>query len=384
MTAVPVTSRAGLRKFLRIPWDLYASDPYWVPPLLREERRKLDRKRAPFFEYGDLALFAVHSQDRRMVGRVAAIHNPRWQSHYNDRTGFFGLFECINDRESAAALLQAVRCWLGERGCSHFLGPVTLTTNEEVGVLIEGFDSAPRVLTNYAPPYYKDLFEACGLSKAVDLLSYTGEVRHMFPPKFYRVLARAMSHKNIHVRPFSRRRWDDDVRIIRELYNATFGDVWGFVPLTEAEAGEMGRILRFSDEQLIGIAECDGKPVGCILGVLDINEILRTLHGRLSLTGIFKMLRARRFIRGVRVMVSGILPAYRPTGIEARLIRWVHERMMSAGYERAEFSWLVEGNAPSRRILEAIGFSLAKRHRVYSGMIDPGLRSRNSPKEGQG
>lgn len=365
-----VTAPAAEREFLRLPWSIYAGDPCWVPPLWREEKRLISRRANPFFAYGSADLLGAYDASGTLVGRVAAIHNPRFSTYHSLAAGFFGMFECIHDLHAASLLLNAVRDRLSRKGCRSFFGPATMTPNEELGVLIEGSGSPPMVLTNYAPSYYGDLLETCGLRKAVDLLSYVGELGHRLPVKFDRVLASARARTDVQLRTFDRARWETEIETIRVLYNASFTDSWGFVPMTVEDARNIGRLLRFSDEKLVTIAECEGQPAGCILAALDANEVLKQLNGRLFPFGALKLLNARRSISGIRVMVLCVLPRFRSRGIESLLIDAVHRRMIVRGYRRAEFSFVLDNNFPMRRILEALGFKRTKVHRVYEGSID--------------
>ena len=371
MRAALIDSRIGRKEFLRLPWRIYAGDPCWVPPLRREERRKINRRNNPFFEYGSAELLGVYGPSGDLVARAMAIHNPRFQRYQDPTAGFFGMFETVNDLEVARLLLEAVRDRLRRKGCTSLLGPVTMTPNEEVGLLIEGCGTPPAILTNYAPQYYGDLLSRCGLSRAMDLLTYAAELGHSFPKKFFDVLEFVQRRGKIRIRTYDRARWRSEVELIRTLYNESFTDVWGFVPVTVAEAQEMGRMLRYSDDQLIAIVECDGRPAGCILAALDLNEILRGFNGRLSLVGALKILRIRQTDTGVRVMVLGVLPEFRSRGIEVILIDHVRRRMLLQGYRRAEFSFVLEDNVPMRRLLEGLGFAQTKLHRVFQGPIDP-------------
>ncbi len=359
-----------LRKFIKLPWEIYKGYPKWVPPLMAEMERKLNPRKNPFFEYGQVKLFGVCNESHDMVGRIAAIFNPVHRYIYRESTGFFGLFESIHSPDVARRLFATANEYLSKFGCTHLAGPVNFNTNDESGLLIDGYDDYPMLMCNYSPPYYTDLLKACGFKKAMDLLSYQAKWGHVFPQKYLDVVHRVSIKNRISVRPFKRTQFSEDIATIREIYNESFGDVWGFVPLSSPEAEVMGRnFISFSDDELVWIAEYKNKPAGLILALPDVNEILKDMNGRLFPLGILRFLLRRRHIRGVRVIVLCVLPPFRSMGVETLLIHKVHQRILSKGYQRAEFSVVNENNIRMRNLLEAFGFRCAKRYRIYQAPI---------------
>jgi GNAT superfamily N-acetyltransferase len=365
-----INSDRDLRKFIKLPWNIYRDYPKWIPPLIGEMQRKVNPGKNPFFEYGQVKFFGVFNEFHEMVGRIAAIFNPVHRYIYRESAGFFGLFECINSIDVARRLLTAVSKHLSKFGCTHLTGPVNFNTNDESGLLIEGHDESPMLMCNYSPPYYAQLLLACGFSKVMDLLSYGGKLGHVFPQKYLDVLNKVTAKNGIHVRNFNRNRFLQEIATIREIYNGSFKDVWGFVPLSSSEAEAMGKnFISFSDDELVWIAEYKNKPAGFILALPDVNEILKDLNGRLFPFGIVKFLLRRRQICGVRVIVLCVLPPFRSMGVETLLIHRVHQRILSGGYQRAEFSVVNENNIRMRNILETFGFHLTKRYRIYQARI---------------
>jgi GNAT superfamily N-acetyltransferase len=365
-----VDSDRNLRRFIKLPWDIYRKYPKWIPPLIHEMKHKLDPEKNPFFEYGQVKLFGVRNESHEMVGRIAAIFNPVHRYIYRESTGFFGLFECINSVEVARRLFATASEYVSEFGCTHLVGPVNFNTNDESGLLIEGHDESPMLMCNYSPPYYAQLLSACGFSKVMDLLSYEAIWGHIFPQKYLNVFKRVSEKNEISVRPFKRTQFLQEIATIREIYNGSFRDVWGFVPLSSSEAEVMGKnFISFSDDELVWIAEYKSKPAGLILALPDVNEILKDMNGRLFPFGIFRFLLRRRHIRGIRVIVLCVLPMFRSKGVETLLIQKVHQRILSKGYQRAEFSVVNENNIRMRNILETFGFHLTKRYRIYRAPI---------------
>jgi len=364
--AIEIPLGGDLKKFIRLPWTIYRDNAHWVPPLIREVRRQLDPRRNPFFEYGQVKLLAVADRGGRLLGRIASIVNPEHGRLHGEPMGFFGLFECVNSPEVAQALFRAVTEHLQAHACTHVTGPVNFNTNSEAGLLVEGFDRRPMIMCNYAPPYYSGLLESCGFAKAMDLFSYAGKWGHAFPAKLGRVVSRISSNSAISLRAFDRSDPLPDVGDIREVFNGSFRDVWGFVPLSASEANALGNdLLHFMDEKLIWIAEHDRRPAGFILAVPDVNEILADLNGRLFPFGALRLIMKRSRIRRIRVMALAVLPEYRSLGIEALLIDKVRARVMDKPYEGAEFSVVNENNARMHHILTRFGFSIVSRYRLY-------------------
>ena len=366
MNNLEIVNGDDLRKFIKLPWYIYRNYPKWVPPLVAEMRRKLDPKRNPVFDYAQVKLFGVCDENRQMIGRIAVIFNPIHCEIHHEFVGFFGLFECINSIGVAERLISLASGYLRKFKCTHMIGPVNFTTNEESGLLVQGYQESPMLMCNYSPPYYADLLTACGAQKTMDLLSYRGEIDHVFPPKYARVIERVSSNNAVTVVALNRHNMSEKMPTLQEIFNSSFRDVWGFVPLSLPEMEAMGRSMAFFlEDELSWIAEYKKEAVGFILALPDMYEVLKDLGGHLFPFGIFKLLIKRRHIKGVRVIVLCVLPKYRSLGIETLLIYKVRSRMITAGYERAELSVINENNMKMRNVLERLGFKPIKRYRIY-------------------
>jgi GNAT superfamily N-acetyltransferase len=358
------------RKFIALPWKIYEKNMNWVPPLKVEMRRKLNPRKNPFFQYGKASLFGVLDDNRELVGRGAAILNPVHNRLYRDKAGFFGWFECIDSAAAARTLMTGITGELKKNNCTHIIGPVNFTTNDESGMLIEGFETSPMIMTGYNPPYYPGLMEACGFEKVMDMLNYEWIFGHTYPEKFNRLIEKLTRNNEILLRPFDRKHFHREILTIREVYNSSFKDVWGFVPISAAEAEEMGRSFKlFSDDDLVLFAEYKGKTIGLCLSLPDVNEILKHLNGRLFPFGIFTFFMHRRRIRSVRVMVLCVMPEYRKTGAAALIIDHLHRVGTPHNYKRAELGVVMESNRRMRGLLDTLGFRTVKRYRLYQAKI---------------
>jgi GNAT superfamily N-acetyltransferase len=364
----PVRSRAELQAFIRLPWSLYADAPQWVPPLISERKRHLDRRRNPFFEHAEAEYFLAW-RGSRPVGRISAHIDHRLNEFQDNTWGLFGFFESENDPAVAGALLDAAEAWLRDRGRDRLIGPFDFSTNHECGVLVDGFSLAPQILENWHHPYYRELLEAHDLVKAMDL--YKWEIitddRAKMLPVIDELADQVEPEHGIRLRRMRKRRLKAEVRAFMDVYNSAWSSNWGFVPLTDHELDHMASELRpVLDEEFACVAEtADGEVAGVSLSLPDYNHVLARLDGRLLPTGWAKALLAQRQIRDIRVFALGVKPEFQHTGVAAALYRDVWDACFRRGMRRAETGWILETNDPMNRAMEALTGRIVKTYRIY-------------------
>ncbi|MFQ5888543.1 MAG: GNAT family N-acetyltransferase [Gemmatimonadota bacterium] len=367
---VPVRSRTERRAFLRLPYRIYRRDRNWVAPLLHDMRVMLDPERHPFHRHSEVQPFLA-VEGGRPVGRISAIHNRRHVEFHREPVGFYGFFECVDDQAVADALFDAAGAWLGERGLETMRGPTSFSTNEQAGLLIEGFDRPPVIMMPYNPPYYPVLTEGAGFGTAKTLVAYVHADQRP-PERLLRAEKRLGRRYGVRLRGLRMDRFEEELDHIRRIYNAAWEKNWGFVPMTDAEIAFMAKELKplvKKDPDLVMMAEnVAGEPIGFALCLRDYNVALAPARGKLFPFGVFKILwkvaRAKR-IHGARVLTLGLLPEYRGRGIDSLLYLRIFRKGTAAGITEAEFSWVLEDNEPMRRPLERIGARVYKRYRVY-------------------
>lgn len=368
MAGVDIRSVAGrrdLRRFLELPWRIYADDPAWVPPLLVEQRKLLDRERHPFHQHADVEYFLARMEGE-VVGRIAAIVNHRHNEFHDERTGFFGFFESVRDDAVAAALLRRAESWLRERGMERIRGPMSFSTNEECGLLVAGFREPPFIMMPHNPPYYAPLLEAAGYAKAKDLIAYMLDRGAGVPERLGRVRERLERRLGLAFRTLDMKRLDHEVEAIKAIYNSAWERNWGFVPMTDAELDAMAKDLkRVVDPRFCYIVEDDGRPVAFCLTLPDLNQALRHLDGRLLPFGIFKLLWHFRKIDQARVLTLGIVEGYRGRGLDALLMARSFGAAHAHGIRRGECSWILEDNTTMRRAIENVGGVAYKTYRIF-------------------
>ncbi len=367
----PVDGRRELEAFIKLPWRLYRNEPNWVAPLLMDVRKRLDRARNPFFAHGDAEYFLAY-REGRAVGRVTAQVDRNLNEFQGSDWGLFGFFECEDDTEAAAALLAAAEAWLGVRDCGRMVGPMDFTTNDECGVLIEGYERRPIILTPWTHRYYPALLLGSGLRKAMDTLMW--ELRIEGRDKVHRAIW-AMAEKvetehGITVRPMRKRDLEAEVSRFLEVYNAAWERNWGFVPLTEEEARHYAKDLKpVLDENWAMIAEKDGETVGAALTLPDYNQVLAHLDGRLLPFGWLKALYWRRKIDRVRVFALGVKPEYQHTGVAARMYQMHFDAAERTPQKHGEMGWILETNDTMNRAMEGMGGRIVRRYRLYERVL---------------
>jgi GNAT superfamily N-acetyltransferase len=374
LEVVPVSSRADLKAFLKLPWRIYEHDPNWVPPLLGELKKVLDRTKHPFHQHADAAYF-IARRNGEVVGRITASINHLYNEFHDTKIGNFGFFECVDDIEVARALLKTAYDWSAERGMTAVQGPLNFSTNDEFsspGILIDGFDTPPTIMMSHNPPYYGRLLEESGYAKVKDLLSYWADGDEI-PQRLVKAVARGGKAQGVKLRTLNMKDLDREIQRIKEIYNSAWERNWGFVPMTEAEFDYMAASIKpVVEPRLVIIAEVNDEPVGFALQLRDLNQAFKHMNGRLFPFGWAKFLWYKRNIPSTRVVTLGVKPEHRQKGIDALLIIQLHIEAGKLGCPRGECSWILEDNLPMRRGIERIGGHVYKTYRVYEKQISAG------------
>lgn len=364
MEIVEATAGAGIDAFVKQPLAVYSGDHFYPTPIFREMRKHLTADN-PFFDHAEVRFFLAREGGRN-VGRIASIVNRNHIDFHGEKAGFFGFFESVRDPAVAGALLDRAAEALRGSGMQRMRGPMSFSTNDECGLLVEGFDEPPLLMTPYNPPYYAGLMEACGMEKAKDLYAYIYRIGETLPEKIHKVAAVAEG-KGIRARPLRVSHFHSDMRVFQEIYNSAWSENWGFVPITDRELDYMAEKLRDAIvPELTLIAEAPGgEPVGFMGLVPDYNLVLRHLHGRLNALTAMKALYYSRRITDLRLLLLGIKKEYRLRGVDALLFREGFKGVKKGHYRRVEFSWILEDNVRVRRLVEMSGARHYKTFRIY-------------------
>lgn len=363
-----VTGEKEMKRFIGFPYKLYRGDPHWVPPLIRDVKLKLDRSKHPFFEHARMELFLAWRRSE-VVGRIAAVVDDRHNEFHKEKTGFFGMFECVKDYDVAKELFTAAESWCKDQKMNTMRGPVSLSMNDECGFLLEGFDLDPAIMMPYNPSYYLEFSDRYGLVKAKDLYAYLKSNVGVVD-RIEKLVERVRSRENVVVRHVDMKRFEEEVAIIKEIYNAAWEMNWGFVPMTSNEMDLMARDLKpIAEPELVLFAEVNGEPVGVSITVPDFNQVLKKLGGKLGPVSLLKFLYYKRKITGLRSIVFGLKKEYRRTGINTVLYYETEKAGARLGYRSCEMSWNLEDNDLINRFDQAVGGRLYKKYRIYEKRI---------------
>jgi len=367
----PVSSKKDRDIFIKLPWTLYKDDPNWIPPLILERREHLDPKKNPYFDHAEVQLWLAFRGDE-CVGRISTQVCALHQQRYNNQMGQFGFLEAIDDAEVFKALLQTARDWLRQRGMKRISGPYSFSINDEMGVLVKGFDRPPCFLMGHALPYYAPQLEALGLQKAKDVFAYDYNVKPDFPKMANAIIARAQKQGKIEVRPMRMSAFEEDLALILDIFNDAWSGNWGFVPMTEAEVKKLGNDLKMLVKGGYGqVAQINGEAAAMIISLPDINHSIRDLNGCLLPFGWAKLLwrlKVQNFTDG-RIPLMGVRKKFQKGALGAGLALMVVDAIRAYHYprgaKRAELSWVLEDNDAMNTIAKIVGGQHYKTYRIY-------------------
>jgi len=368
-----VENAAAMGEFIAVPGGIFGSDPAWIQPLILERRLHLSARGNPYFQHARWQAWTAW-RGGEPVGRISAQIDSLHLERYGDATGFFGMLDAEDNVETFGGLIETAERWLHAQGIRRVRGPFNLSINQEMGLLVEGFDTPPFFMMGHARPYYAKHVEKAGYCKAVDALAYL--IAPDFGSEAMRRLIAMTSHR-ARVRPLDLGRFDAELLVLRDIFNDAWAGNWGFVPFTEAEFEDLGRAFRFLvDPDMIQIAEVDGEAAAFMVVLPNINEAIRGLHGRLFPVGWAKLLwRLKiRYPETFRVPLMGVRRRFQRSRLGTALVFLVIEAARSSvirhGAKQIELSWILEDNAGMRRIIESIGGRAYKRYRVYERNLD--------------
>ncbi len=373
MEIVPVLSKKDLMKFIKLPFTLYKNDPYWVAPLIMDQKKLFDPKKNPYFEHSEVQLFLAY-KDNKLAGRISAHTNTLHNKTHNDKVGFFGFFESIDDREVADALFDAAYNWLKDKGFDTMRGPMNLSVNDECSLLVGPFDSSPVVMMTYNPQYYVSLYENAGMKKAMDLYAYHVDVKKP-PERLARLVNKIEKRGHFTIRTLSannKKKLKEDIAKIFHIYEKAWEDNWGYVPMSATEFDLLvDNLMPIVRPEFIYIAEINGEAVGFSVTLPDYNFILKKIKGKLLPFGWLKFLIYKNKIPGLRVPIMGVLDKYKNRGIDVvfyyRSFKTAYEHKNP--YTYGELSWVLETNSMMNKISRSVSAELYKTYRIYDKKI---------------
>lgn len=363
---IKVENQKDLMRFIKFQWKIYEGDEHWVPPLLMDRKKLLNKIKNPFYQHAEVDFFLA-TKDGELVGRIAAIKNDLHNKYHNDEVGFFGFFECINDQAVANALFDTAKKWLKDRGFKEMRGPANPSSNDEYGMLLEGFNDEPRLLMTYNPKYYLDLCEKYGLKKAKDLYAYKLESEKVTSSvKLKRVAELAKTRAKMEIKQLDMKQFEKELDKVKEVYNKAWAPNWGFVPMTDEEIDAMAKDLKpLVEPSLVLFGEIDGKVMGFALVMLDYNQVFKSMNGKLFPFGFLKLYTQKKKITWSRIITLGIIPEYQKKGLDATFYYEIVMRARKLGILLGEASWVLEDNDMMNRGAQVMNGELYKKYRIY-------------------
>jgi hypothetical protein len=360
-----VKNQKDLMTFTRFPWEIYQGNRQWTPPLVKDLLLKFSPEH-PFRSHSEMILLLARHEEK-IVGRIAGIIDHHYIEFHKEKVGFFGFFESIPEARVANILLQKIADWLKDHGMEWMAGPMNPSTNDECGLLIEGFDSPPCLMMPFNPRYYPSLLEGFGLMKKMDLYAYLLEESSFLWDRLDRITQRLRKREpQLHIRPIQLGRLDEELKIIKDIYNQAWSRNWGFVPLTDEEINLLAKELKpLVVSDLVLFAYWGEDPIGFSVSLPDYNVVLKHLNGKLGLLGLLKFFYYSKKIDKIRVMLLGIKPDFQKKGVEGLLYVETFRNGIKKGYHRAECSWILEENVLMQHGIEAMGGKRYKTYRIY-------------------
>ncbi len=358
------------KQFIEFPYRHYADDPVWVPPLKMQQKELLDTSKNPFFKDAEIALFLAYDNGE-VAGRVAAIHNHAFNRHNNDTAGFFGFFECNQSQFVADLLFRVVKDWLKMRGCTKLLGPMNPGLLDEIGIQIDGFEHRPAIMMPHSKRWYDEMIQKAGLTKEMDLFAYKVTSENVRLDRMDRALEIVRKRTpGLEIRKVNLRAFDEEVKIIHQLFNRAWARNWGFYEVSMDVMTHLAKELKMIiDTDFAHVAEVNGEPVGFSIALPDYNMVFDKMDGTLLPTGFIKLLWHRRKINAIRTALMGVVPEYQGRGIDALLTREAIVNGLPRNFTSAEVGWLLETNTGILRVVERLGGYKEKTYRMYGQPI---------------
>lgn len=367
----PVRTLLDRHRFVDLPFRLFGHDPNWVPPLRMSVYDRIS-PRHPTAAHQETQLWLA-LRGGRPVGRIGACIDRLYNDFQQESRAWIGFFESIDDQTVAEALFDQAWRWSAERGARQALGPASFTTNDDSGLLVDGFDDPVMALTPGNPRYYERLWTRGSWRPAQDLLAWRMDLGTRLSDRQNRAVEIVQRRSNVRVRAMRRKDFDAEVDRFFEVYNAAWERNWGFAPATEAEIRHLGQAMKYVvDPDLALVAETpEGRPVAITMVLPDFNEALRKERsGRLFPTGWWRLLNASRTCTRVRIFALGERKEYEASGVGLLLYRELYNRLYARPrIQEAEASWILESNHDMNDVLKAVGATVSRRWRMYTRLL---------------
>ena len=359
-----VIETTDVKKFVNFPFKLYKDCPHYISDLKSNLIHLLTKD--PFWQNNERALFLLY-EDGEVIGRICALTNKAHNEHWQDKTGFFGFFDCINDARAAYMLFSAAAAWLKKRGCQTMRGPMNPSTNHTCGTLIDHFDQDPFIMMPYNFSYYDELIKSCGLDKIKDLIAFERTDKEEMTPRMQKLIDRFKKNKDIIFRPINLKNFNEEVETVCKIYNQSWAQNWGFVPISDAEIKQTAKELKsIIKTEMTTVCEVKGEIAAFAICVPNFNRVLKEWQQNGWPFKIFKAIKAYFNMKDCRMLMLGVHPNHRGRGLELLTVNEIIVNGLKNGWKKAELSWLLEDNKAIISVVEETGCYKTKTYRIYS------------------
>jgi hypothetical protein len=363
-----VEGKGDLLKFIKLPSKLYKNEKNFIPYLISDRLKFFDEKKNPFFQHSRVAFYLAY-KNGELVGRITAIINDLHNEYHNEKIGFFGFFDCIDDVDVARALFSEAERFVKNEGMTIIRGPMNFSTNDEIGLLIDGYNLDPVFMMTWNPPYYLPLFEKLGMTKTEDVFAYYIDDSKPVSERILRIVEKIKTRSRIHLRKIKMDDFDNELELVRKVYNTAWSKNWGFVPMTPAEFQHLANdFKKIVDPELVLIAFVDNEPAGFALAMPDYNQVFKKMNGRLFPFGFLKFLyysKVNKLMKGARLITMGIVHKYQKIGLDMIFFTEFFHDGPKRGYHWGELSWILERNILMNKAAEAMGARRYKTYRIF-------------------
>ena len=369
-----VDNKRMMRDFIMLPWTakIYENDPAWIPPIISDQKKLLNRHKGYFFDIGEAEYFLAY-RDGRPVGRITAQVNHLYDKKYDTETGFFGFFESINEPDVARSLFDAASGWLKQKGKKIMNGPQSFSIYDSVGFEVVGTENPPSVGLFHFAPYYKDLADACGFTKCIDWFCFLVKRVNFskYEPYLEEIKRSLLKGTDVVFKNIDKRDMPRRVKEVQQIFNVAWEGNWGHLPLTDKQIDMIFHELKtFIIPEFAIFAEKDGKTVGFIISIPDINPSLRILNGRLYPWRLFRFMKEVKKTQRVRTVIMGVLPEYRGHHIDDIFYLKTIEQGILLDFWESDCSLIAETNKKMIHALQPLTPELYKTYRIYKRPID--------------
>lgn len=366
---VPVRTKREWDDFYLLPWDIYETLPNWIPPLLITVKQTLDTEKHPFWKHARRETWNAY-MGTECVGRMMAIVDDNHNKFHEEKTAYWGFFECIDDQEVANKLFAAAEAWARSQGMSTLRGPMNPSTNYECGMQISAFETKPFIMMTQNHAYYPALVEKAGYAKAKDLNAWLLDPSKKFDDRMLQRAKQQSQAAGVVIRSIDMKDFEGEVERILQVYNDAWEKNWGFVPMTADEFRQMAKDMKaIVEPKLLYIAEVNGEVAAFSLWLPDLNQVMEKIpSGKLLPTGLFKLLwhtKVRRTVNRGRILTLGVRQKFRSLGLAPLMCLKYYEEAPALGYPVAECSWILEDNVAMNRGLQMMSGDLYKTYRIY-------------------